>query len=109
MYRISGLRTCNRLYHGTLHQNYITGLPSRAASSTSVFFHSYYARCTSRRLSSQVDDKGRKTFRENVYTIPNLLTVSRIAACPVLGWSILDGNFNLATSLLLYAGLTDLV
>src|ERR1700722_12405396 len=48
-------------------------------------------------------------FQENVYTIPNLLTVSRILACPVLGWSVLKGDFYLATSLLLYAGFTDLV
>ncbi|KAF8892194.1 CDP-alcohol phosphatidyltransferase-domain-containing protein [Infundibulicybe gibba] len=48
------------------------------------------------------------TLRENIYTIPNLLTTSRILACPVLGWSILQGDFTLATSLLVYAGLTDL-
>lgn len=48
-------------------------------------------------------------IRENIYTIPNLLTVSRIFACPVLGWSILEGNYHLATGLLVYAGLTDLV
>jgi hypothetical protein len=49
------------------------------------------------------------TLRENIYTIPNLLTVSRILACPLLGWSILKGDFHLATSLLVYAGCTDLV
>ena len=48
-------------------------------------------------------------LRENVCTIPNLLTVSRIIACPVLGWSILNGDYHLATGLLVYAGLTDLV
>jgi len=47
--------------------------------------------------------------RENIYTIPNLLTVSRILACPVLGWSILHDDFFLATGLLVYAGLSDLV
>ncbi|KAJ7642807.1 CDP-alcohol phosphatidyltransferase-domain-containing protein [Mycena polygramma] len=47
-------------------------------------------------------------LKENIYTLPNLLTVSRIIACPVLGWSILQGQFHVATSLLLYAGLTDL-
>ncbi|KAF8967749.1 CDP-alcohol phosphatidyltransferase-domain-containing protein [Flammula alnicola] len=51
---------------------------------------------------------GTPTIRENIYTLPNLLTVSRILACPVLGWSILDGNYHLATGLLVYAGLTDL-
>ncbi|KAK0438062.1 CDP-alcohol phosphatidyltransferase-domain-containing protein [Armillaria borealis] len=50
----------------------------------------------------------RETIRENIYTIPNALTVSRILACPVLGWSILNSNFKLATGLLVYAGLTDL-
>ncbi|KXN84256.1 putative cardiolipin synthase [Leucoagaricus sp. SymC.cos] len=48
-------------------------------------------------------------MRENIYTIPNLLTVSRILACPVLGWSILNNDYYLATGLLVYAGLTDLV
>ena len=47
--------------------------------------------------------------KENIYTLPNLLTVSRITACPILGWSILQGDFHLATALLVYAGLTDLV
>jgi len=49
------------------------------------------------------------TFRENIYTLPNMLTVSRICACPVLSWSILHDNFHFATGLLVYAGLTDLV
>ena len=48
-------------------------------------------------------------LRENIYTIPNLLTVSRILACPILGWSILHDDFRLATGLLAYAGISDLV
>ena len=51
----------------------------------------------------------RATIRENIYTLPNILTVSRILSCPVLGWSIIDGNFKIATSLLVYAGITDWV
>ena len=50
-----------------------------------------------------------ETIRENIYTLPNLLTVSRILACPVLGYYIVQDNFIAATSLLVYAGLTDLV
>jgi len=49
------------------------------------------------------------TRRENIYTIPNFLTVSRILACPVLGWSIVQGDFGLATGILAYASITDLV
>ncbi len=48
-------------------------------------------------------------IRENIYTIPNLFTVSRIIACPVLGLAIVNDNFYFATGLLVYAGLTDLV
>ncbi|KAI0629315.1 CDP-alcohol phosphatidyltransferase-domain-containing protein [Trametes polyzona] len=60
----------------------------------------------------QKDDtqaKAAPTVRENIYTLPNLLTLSRIVACPVLGWSIVHDNFYFATGLLVYAGLTDLV
>ncbi|KZT21622.1 CDP-diacylglycerol--glycerol-3-phosphate 3-phosphatidyltransferase [Neolentinus lepideus HHB14362 ss-1] len=50
-----------------------------------------------------------KLLRENIYTWPNLLTLSRIVACPILGYTIVKGDFVSATSLLVYAGLTDLV
>lgn len=46
---------------------------------------------------------------ERICTIPNILTLSRILACPVLGHAILHDNFYVATGLLVYAGLTDLV
>ncbi|KAF8586443.1 hypothetical protein K439DRAFT_1387162 [Ramaria rubella] len=60
-------------------------------------------------LLSHGDSKPKLVIRENIYTLPNLLTVSRILACPVLGWSIVEGNFGIATSLLVYAGVTDWV
>jgi cardiolipin synthase len=37
------------------------------------------------------------------------LTTSRILACPVLAWSIVQGNIPLATGLLAYAGISDIV
>ncbi len=49
------------------------------------------------------------SLRENIYTFPNLITASRIAACPALGWAILSDNYVAATGLLLYAGITDWV
>jgi len=48
-------------------------------------------------------------LRDNIYTIPNLLTLSRIAACPVLGYHIVHGQFGIASALLLYAGLSVVV
>jgi cardiolipin synthase (CMP-forming) len=46
---------------------------------------------------------------ENIYTIPNILTFSRLLATPIIAYLILHDFPYLATSLLFYAGLTDLV
>ncbi|KIM68287.1 hypothetical protein SCLCIDRAFT_13828 [Scleroderma citrinum Foug A] len=59
------------------------------------------------KLSDEKTSPAKTTVRENIYTIPNFLTLSRILACPVLGWSILHNDFHLATGLLIYAGLSD--
>jgi cardiolipin synthase len=48
-------------------------------------------------------------LHENIYTIPNALTVSRIIACPFLGYFIVKGDFVNATWLLAYAGISDWV
>lgn len=47
--------------------------------------------------------------RENIWTIPNLLTMSRMALSPYIGYVIVDGNYILAISLLGVAGISDLV
>ncbi|CUA78210.1 hypothetical protein RSOLAG22IIIB_02829 [Rhizoctonia solani] len=57
----------------------------------------------------ETTNDNKPTVHENIYTIPNALTVSRILACPVLGWAILEGRYGLATGLLFYAGVTDWV
>ncbi|CED82904.1 phosphatidyl synthase [Phaffia rhodozyma] len=49
-----------------------------------------------------------RTLSENIYTIPNFLTVSRILSCPMLGYFIIHGDFVMATTLLGFAGATDL-
>jgi len=46
---------------------------------------------------------------ENIYTIPNILTVSRIIATPMIAYLILHQMPYLATGLLLCAGLTDVI
>ncbi|KAG9018313.1 hypothetical protein FRB93_000016 [Tulasnella sp. JGI-2019a] len=56
-----------------------------------------------------VSEKPTATLRENIYTIPNFLTATRILACPVLGYSIAIGDFELASGLLVYAAATDLL
>ncbi|XP_026760569.2 probable cardiolipin synthase (CMP-forming) [Galleria mellonella] len=47
--------------------------------------------------------------RENVFTIPNILCVTRIALSPYLGYVILQDDYNLALGLMVFAGITDLL
>ena len=48
-------------------------------------------------------------LQENILTVPNLLSLSRIALSPVLGYLVLMENYSLAFGLLALAGVTDLV
>ncbi|KAL8329268.1 hypothetical protein RB601_007612 [Gaeumannomyces tritici] len=47
--------------------------------------------------------------RENIYTIPNMLTASRLVAAPIIGYAILHDQHALALGLFAYAGLSDLL
>ncbi|KAL2039127.1 hypothetical protein N7G274_008176 [Stereocaulon virgatum] len=46
---------------------------------------------------------------ENIYTLPNILTLSRLIAAPVVGYLIIHDLHIPALSLFIYAGVTDLV
>lgn len=48
-------------------------------------------------------------IRENIFTYPNGLTLSRIALTPVLCWCILNDHHITSLSLFAVAGLTDLL
>ncbi|KAI6714945.1 hypothetical protein JHW43_002452, partial [Diplocarpon mali] len=49
------------------------------------------------------------TPHENIYTVPNLLTFSRLTAAPVVGYLVLHDHHAWAVGLFAYAGITDLV
>jgi len=49
------------------------------------------------------------TPHENIYTIPNILTLSRLVAAPVIGYLVLHDCHAWAVGLFAYAGITDLV
>lgn len=49
------------------------------------------------------------TPHENIYTIPNMLTVSRLILAPVIGYCIVNGQHNWALGLFAYAGISDLL
>jgi cardiolipin synthase len=49
------------------------------------------------------------TPHENIYTIPNILTVSRLIATPAIGYLVLHDQHAWAVGLFAYAGITDLI
>ncbi|KAK4974955.1 hypothetical protein LTR42_004164 [Elasticomyces elasticus] len=49
------------------------------------------------------------TPREQIYNLPNLLTVSRLVAAPVTAYLLVHDQYTWALALFAYAGITDLV
>ncbi|CAL3965967.1 unnamed protein product [Diplocarpon coronariae] len=81
------------------------GLPD--ASSKQPPGHQSPATPESRKPLLQVLTK--LTPHENIYTVPNLLTFSRLTAAPVVGYLVLHDHHAWAVGLFAYAGITDLV
>ncbi|XP_013816935.2 cardiolipin synthase (CMP-forming) [Apteryx mantelli] len=46
---------------------------------------------------------------ENPWTIPNILSMARMGLAPVLGYLIIEENFNVALGVFVLAGVTDLL
>jgi len=62
------------------------------------------------RLSGSVPDRNLNDYAEKkdrIFTIPNLLCVSRIVAAPYLAHLIINGDYMMASGLFVYAGATD--
>ncbi|MCJ1434058.1 hypothetical protein MMC27_003424 [Xylographa pallens] len=51
----------------------------------------------------------RLTPHENIYTLPNILTFSRLLAAPLVGYLVVYDHHAWAVGLFAYAGITDLV
>ncbi|KAG4304098.1 hypothetical protein PORY_002462 [Pneumocystis oryctolagi] len=51
----------------------------------------------------------RSTLYENIYTIPNFLTLSRLVLSPVAGYLVLNEQHLYATILFIYASLSDML
>lgn len=48
-------------------------------------------------------------LHEDIYTLPNILTFTRLAAAPVVGYLVLQDCHAWAVGLFAYAGITDMV
>ncbi|MCJ1276949.1 hypothetical protein MMC21_004757 [Puttea exsequens] len=46
---------------------------------------------------------------ENIYTLPNFLTLTRLLSAPAVGYLLVYNHYPLALGLFVYAGVTDLV
>ncbi|XP_026566147.1 cardiolipin synthase (CMP-forming) [Pseudonaja textilis] len=53
--------------------------------------------------------KGFAELYENPWTVPNLLSMARIGLAPILGYLIIEENFNIALGVFALAGITDLL
>ncbi|KAM7172895.1 DNA helicase MCM8 isoform 2-T3 [Macrochelys suwanniensis] len=53
--------------------------------------------------------RGSSELYENPWTIPNILSLARIGLSPVLGYLIVEENFNIALGVFALAGITDLL
>ncbi|KAG2418792.1 hypothetical protein HFD88_001893 [Aspergillus terreus] len=51
----------------------------------------------------------RPSTHENIYTVPNILTFSRLVAAPLVGYFLVHDYHGAALALFAYAGITDLV
>ncbi len=58
-------------------------------------------------LSKLLPNMAKTTRRENIYTIPNFLTASRLVAAPFIGYCILHDYHAWTLGLFAYAGITD--
>ncbi|KAK7103760.1 hypothetical protein V1264_018596 [Littorina saxatilis] len=55
------------------------------------------------------DSIGKQEKKENIKTIPNLLTTLRMASAPLLGYLVMCESFGLALGLFAIAGVTDML
>ncbi|KAG8124394.1 hypothetical protein E2320_019745 [Naja naja] len=53
--------------------------------------------------------KGFAELYENPWTVPNLLSMARIGLAPILGYLIIEEDFNVALGVFALAGITDLL
>ncbi|XP_015272974.1 PREDICTED: cardiolipin synthase (CMP-forming) isoform X2 [Gekko japonicus] len=59
--------------------------------------------------AGRADRERRAELYENPWTVPNLLSMARIGLAPVLGYLIVEEDFNIALGVFALAGITDLL
>lgn len=99
---------CRRLMPpcGSLHSHQT---PSVRLSLFNQRVHFFRTSANRRNQPIPSSETKKKDLYENIYTWPNLITLSRIAATPLLGYFIVNHQTLPATLTLAYAGISDIV
>lgn len=61
------------------------------------------------KCKTSIKNLASRSQREYIYTLPNILTFSRLFAAPIIGYLVLHDHHTWAISLFTYAGITDLI
>ncbi|KAJ3343143.1 hypothetical protein HDU93_009693 [Gonapodya sp. JEL0774] len=89
--------------------------PSTALSTARRLFHAQHPLSSTHQSKSDtkpskaIEYSGKTEFREDVRTLPNLITISRIALSPVVGYLIASGNYGWGLIAFGIAGVSDLL
>lgn len=83
--------------------------PRQYSADTVCSLKSEETKIPTRKLSNVLKRALPVAARENIYTVPNLLTASRLIAAPFIGYCILHDHHAWALGLFAYAGITDLL
>jgi len=54
-------------------------------------------------------DRELELYKSRILTVPNILTISRLAISPLFPWLIMNGHTNYAFGLIVYCGTSDIV
>ncbi|KAI4193633.1 MAG: hypothetical protein LQ348_002813 [Seirophora lacunosa] len=121
-----GTRSVIRLHNPSTSTSSTRGFTSPQSSLTRLLRQSLAEKPTCP-YSTQKEDETKQDFRggkkrllskrilgslpihENIYTIPNILTFSRLVAAPIIGYLTVNDQHVAALALFIYAGATDLV
>lgn len=60
-------------------------------------------------IQPTISESPKKELREDIYTIPNVLTFGRLLAAPAVGYLIMEHNYDEALGLFALAGFTDML
>ncbi len=60
-------------------------------------------------LEKLKQDRELEIYKSRIITVPNILTISRLAISPLFPWLIMNGHTKCAFGLLAYCGTSDIV